>query len=144
MILWPVIIIVAICILVWSDKQQTRTINSRVQELIKDGWMRETNPDLEDQYYREQLQLWGRSIRENNPDLFYPERHEFFKWHPQWATTWALNVACEKVIADGYAPSWTRGSFSMRLHGNNATYRIAGGYDAENAYFKSKSSKHDA
>ena len=106
--------------------------------LEKDGFVKPTNKELEDQYYREALQLWCRSVTENNPDLFYPEKWEFFRAHPSFAADWAFDIACEKIIADGYAPWWVPGPFSMKRFGNHAYYRMGGGFDREKEFYRDR------
>ena len=116
-----------------SENKSTNRINSYMAMRCADGFERVTNKELEDKYYHEQLMLWSRSITEKNPDLFYPEKHEFFRWHPQWASDWAIDVASERIIAEGFAPWWVPGPFSMAKYGNHSWYRMAGGFEAEEA-----------
>jgi hypothetical protein len=103
-------------------------------ERCVDGFERVTNKELEDQYFRELCTLWSRSMTEKDPELFYPEKHEFFRDNPRWATDWATDVASERIIAEGFAPWWVPGPFSMRKYGNHSWYRWAGGFDAEKEY----------
>ena len=121
-----------------SENKSTNRINSYMAERCADGFERVTNKELEDQYYRELSTLWSRSMTEKNPALFYPEKWEFFRDNPKWASDWAFSVACEKIIADGFAPWWVPGPFSIRKYGNHSWYRMAGGFDAENEYWKDR------
>jgi hypothetical protein len=123
-----------------SERASSKRINDYMRERCADGFERVTNKELEDQYYREALQLWVRSVEENNPDLFYPEKWEFFRAYPSHATDWAFDIACEKIIADGFAPWWVPGPFSMKRFGNHAWYRMAGGFDAEKEYYRDMAS----
>ena len=121
-----------------SENKSTNRINSYMAERCADGFERVTNKELEDQYYREQMRLWSRSMDENDPGLFYPEKHEFFRAYPTFAQDWAIDVASEKIIAEGFAPWWVPGPFSMKRFGNHAWYRMAGGFDAEKEYWRGK------
>ena len=123
-----------------SENKSTNRINSYMAMRCADGFERVTNKELEDQYYRELSTLWSRSMTEKNPQLFYPEKWEFFRDNPKWASDWAFSVACEKIIADGFAPWWVPGPFSMKRFGNHAWYRMAGGFDAEKEYYRDKES----
>ena len=125
-----------------SENKSTNRINSYMAERCADGFERVTNKELEDQYYRELSTLWSRSMTEKNPELFYPEKHEFFRDNPQWASDWAMDVASERIIAEGFAPWWVPGPFSMRKYGNHSWYRMAGGFDAENEYWRNKELSH--
>lgn len=121
-----------------SERASTYRINAYMKERCADGFERVTNKEVEDRYYHELCTLWSRSMTEKNPDLFFPEKWEFFRDNPKWASDWAFSVACEKIIADGFAPWWVPGPFSMKRFGNHAWYRMAGGFDAEKEYWKDR------
>ena len=93
-----------------SENKSTNRINSYMAMRCADGFERVTNKELEDQYYRELSTLWSRSMTEKNPALFYPEKWEFFRDNPKWASDWAMDVASERIIAEGFAPWWVPGS----------------------------------
>lgn len=117
-----------------SENKSRNRINSYLEARIADGFEREQNKELEKQYFQELIQLWRRSLEENNPDLFYPEKHTFFRASPEFAWDWAQSEAEEHIIRDGYAPSTALMPFSMARSSNHAWYRYNGGFEEVRRY----------
>jgi hypothetical protein len=125
---------VAIFNIVSDEHRQQKQIDDYVNARIADGWHRVANPELEQKYYKELMNGWCRSVIENNPELFYPERNKFFRWNPETAREWIKSEAEEMVIRDGFAPVRTAYSFSLTKNGGHEWWYVTGCAEKERQY----------
>ncbi len=121
-----------------DERRAKNKADKYMTELKADGWGRKANPELEEKYVRELTELWRKSVLENKPELFFPEKREFFYSCPGALETWIQSEAEERVIQDGYAPKIREGNFSIKMDSQHWRWRMSKYSTLESQFNKNK------